>query len=430
MEVKEASAQYLLQENPVCPKGYKQTEAGMIPEDWVEHTISNLIDFEGGSQPDKSVFSPVMKPGYVRLIQIRDYKTDKYETYVPRNLARRFCTENDIMIGRYGPPIFQILRGLSGAYNVALIKAKPHDEINGNYAYYFLTQEKLFTFIEKLSQRSSGQTGVDLKELRAYSLPLPPTKAEQQAIAEALSDADALIESLQQLLTKKRQLKQGAMQQLLTGKKRLPGFSGEWEVKRLGEFGECLRGVSYRGDSDLSTFDTITTKRLLRSNNVQDAIVITTNIQFVNSERVKEKQLLRENDILICMANGSKALVGKAGLFRMSDGYDYTFGAFMGCFRTNGDEANATFVFFLFQTARYRNYINNLLAGSSINNLTPGSIESLEFAIPEPEEQTAIATILSDMDTDIAALEQKLTKARAIKQGMMQELLTGRIRLL
>jgi type I restriction enzyme S subunit len=107
----------------------------------------------------------------------------------------------------------------------------------------------------------------------------------------------------------------------------------------------------------------------------------------------------------------------------------YTFGAFMGCFRSNSTTTNARFVFYLFQTERYRNYINNLLAGSSINNLTPSSIESLEFAMPPNTEQTAIATVLSDMDAELAALEARRDKTRALKQGMMQELLTGRIRL-
>ena len=98
---------------------FKNTEFGDIPSDWVEHTIGELITFEGGSQPDKSVFRPTSKRGYTRLIQIRDYKSDRFETYVPTHLPRRFCSSRDIMIGRYGPPIFQILRGLAGAYNVA-----------------------------------------------------------------------------------------------------------------------------------------------------------------------------------------------------------------------------------------------------------------------------------------------------------------------
>jgi len=129
------------------------------------------------------------------------------------------------------------------------------------------------------------------------------------------------------------------------------------------------------------------------------------------------------------MANGSKALVGKAGLFMGSDGYEYTFGAFMGCFRTNPSEANPTFVFYLFLTAQYRDYINNLLAGSSINNLRPNSIESLVFSTPPIPEQTAIAAVLSDMDAELSALEARRDKTRALKQAMMQELLTGRTRL-
>ena len=152
-------------------------------------------------------------------------------------------------------------------------------------------------------------------------------------------------------------------------------------------------------------------------------------VQYVNAAKVSSDQLLRDGDILICMANGSKALVGKAGLLKGTDGYEYTFGAFMGCFRCDSDKVDSTFVFLLFQTELYRHYINNLLAGSSINNLAPSSIESLEFRFPLRLEQAAIATVLSDMDAEIAALEARHKKTRAIKQGMMQELLTGRIRL-
>lgn len=256
---------------------------------------------------------------------------------------------------------------------------------------------------------------------------MPPIE-EQRAIATALSDVDALIAGLERLIAKKRDIKQAAMQQLLTGQTRLPGFSGEWVVKRLADVGDCLRGVAYRGDADLFAHDTGQTKRLLRSNNVQNATVVATDVQFVNSACVSEPQILRSGDVLICMANGSKALVGKAGYFDREDGFEYTFGAFMGVFRCT-DVAERRFVFYLFQTSRYRDYINNLLAGSSINNLTPASVMSLEFSLPEKAEQTAIATVLSDMDADLTALESRLAKTRAIKQGMMQELLTGRTRL-
>ena len=408
--------------------GYKRTEVGVIPDDWEATTIGDVTSFSGGSQPPRHTFKFTPSNGYIRLIQIRDYKSDSFETYIPESLVQKRCEADDIMIGRYGPPVFQILRGIKGAYNVALIKATPTERIYREYLFYVLKQENLFQLIDALSRRSSGQTGVEMPALKGYGVPLPPIP-EQRAIASALSDVDALLAELDQLITKKRALKQATMQQLLTGQTRLPGFSGEWEVKRLGDIGKCLRGVTYKGDSDLWPHDTAQTKRLLRSNNVQISKIVIEDIQFVNYSRVSPQQLLRPHDILICMANGSKSLVGKSGLFNVFDSYEYTFGAFMGCFRTETASSLSAFVFYLFQTARYRDYINNLLAGSSINNLNPSSIDSLEFKFPPTAEQAAIAAILSDMDTEITALESRRDKTRALKQGLMQELLTGRIRL-
>jgi type I restriction enzyme S subunit len=285
-------------------------------------------------------------------------------------------------------------------------------------------------YLRDIVATGNGQPNLNTTLIGNFKIPLPPTKAEQAAIAEVLSDADAFIESLDQLLTKKRRLKQGAMQELLTGKKRLPGFSSDWEETTLGQLGECLRGVSYNPTVDLSPFDKDSTVRLLRSNNVQEARVVFADMQFVNCGRVSADQRLRPSDILICMANGSRDLVGKAGRFSADDGFGYTFGAFMGCFRPNGQTADPDFVFFLFQTEAYRAHISILLAGSSINNLTPGSVEALVIGVPpDRAEQTAVAAILSDMDGEIAALEAKLAKARSLKQGMMQELLTGKVRL-
>jgi type I restriction enzyme S subunit len=279
------------------------------------------------------------------------------------------------------------------------------------------------------------ETGTTMKHLNVgdmLHLMVPfPSLHEQEAIAVALSDADAWIESLEQLIAKKRQIKQGAMQELLTGKRRLPGFNGEWETKRLGDLGRCQRGVSYNPSIDLFSGDTNSSVRLLRSNNVQDAKIVFSDIQFVASSRVSSEQYLHKNDILICMANGSRDLVGKAGRYCEKKESAYTFGAFMGAFRPAGEIANPVFCFYLFQTAAYRQHIAILLAGSSINNLTPDNLESHLVVVPKTlAEQTAIATVLSDMDTEIESLESKLAKAREIKQGMMQELLTGRIRLI
>ncbi len=135
--------------------------------------IKDMILLSGGSQPAKKFFANKKLNGYVRLIQIRDFKTNEYLTFIPKEMAKKTCQKDDIMIGRYGPPIFQILRGLEGAYNVALIKCIPKEGYLKDYIYYALLQKKLHTKIEWLSQRSSGQTGVDIDFLNNYPIILP-----------------------------------------------------------------------------------------------------------------------------------------------------------------------------------------------------------------------------------------------------------------
>ena len=151
--------------------------------------IRDICDFVGGAQPPKEVFISEEQEGYIRLIQTRDYKTDAFKTYIPKNLARRFCNKTDIMIGRYGPPIFQILRGLEGAYNVALMKAVPKSNVLNDYLYYIIKQKDIFEYVDKLSARTGGQTGVDLDSLNEYPV-LLPNKSYQQKVLGILKGID------------------------------------------------------------------------------------------------------------------------------------------------------------------------------------------------------------------------------------------------
>lgn len=414
--------------------GYKRTELGVIPEDWRAETFEKITTHIGDGLHGTPIYSlngdyffvngnnlsggKVVVTGETKTVDYAEF--DKYRK--PLNKRSILLSINGT-IGNLA--LFNDEKILLGK-SVAFINIR--QGICIKFIYYALQTDFLRNqFLDGLT--GSTINNLSLTIIRNTSVPLPSTEAEQRAISTALSDMDALLFKLDQLIAKKRDLKQATMQQLLTGQIRLPGFSGDWEIKRLGDIGNCLRGVTYKGDSDLKPHDTEQTKRLLRSNNVKNSAIIIEDIQFVDANRVAPQQLLRRNDILICMANGSKALVGKAGFFDVDDGYEYTFGAFMGCFRTRASESASAFVFYLFQTARYRDYINNLLAGSSINNLNPGSIESLEFHIPAMIEQIAIATVLSDMDAELACLEARRDKTLTVKQGMLQELLTGRIRL-
>jgi type I restriction enzyme S subunit len=161
---------------------------------WINCKIEDVCDFIGGSQPPKSTFIDYPKDGYTRLVQTRDFKTDKFPTYIPANSTSKFFNKADIIIGRYGPPIFQIFRGtLEGAYNVALMKAVPKENITNEFLYFFLTQKDVFEYVDKLSARTGGQTGVDLSSLYKYPINLP-SKIEQNAITSVLSALNAKIE--------------------------------------------------------------------------------------------------------------------------------------------------------------------------------------------------------------------------------------------
>ena len=422
-------------------KGYKQTEVGVIPEDWRVEFLGSCVLIKGGgafrSQDATKIGIRWLKIANVGINEI--IWSD--ESFLPKSYQQEFdaflLNQFDYVVALTRPILgnrLKIARIRSGDAP-ALLNQRVGKlfKVGNNHLEFisFLLQKP--SVISSLQQSMAGTDPPNLstRHISGIQVAVPPTLAEQEAIAGALSDADAWIESLEQLIAKKRQIKQGAMQELLTGKRRLPGFNGEWETKRLGDLGRCQRGVSYNPSIDLFSGDTNSSVRLLRSNNVQDAKIVFSDIQFVASSRVSSEQYLHKNDILICMANGSRDLVGKAGRYCEKKESAYTFGAFMGAFRPAGEIANPVFCFYLFQTAAYRQHIAILLAGSSINNLTPDNLESHLVVVPKTlAEQTAIATVLSDMDTEIESLESKLAKAREIKQGMMQELLTGRIRLI
>mgnify|MGYP000294106415 FL=1 len=144
---------------------HKVTAAGA----WEKCLFQDICTVIGGSQPSKNYFVYELEEGYIRLIQIRDYKSDKFTTFIPKELARRFCNKSDIMIGRYEPPIFQILRGLEVAYNVALMKAEPNlEKIDKEFLFYYLQSPHLFNYVEAASQRTAGQDGVKKELLNTY----------------------------------------------------------------------------------------------------------------------------------------------------------------------------------------------------------------------------------------------------------------------
>lgn len=166
------------------------------PASWQMHIFEEVIKLVGGSQPPKSEFSYEPKPGFVRLIQIRDYKSDSHKVFINQESTKKICSAHDVMIGRYGPPIFQILRGLEGAYNVALMKAVPREGLNNEYMYWYLQNYKLLNFVEAGSDRTAGQSGVNKAFLEKYPLFIPPLD-EQTEIVRRVEQLFAFADQLE-----------------------------------------------------------------------------------------------------------------------------------------------------------------------------------------------------------------------------------------
>ena len=266
----------------------------------------------------------------------------------------------------------------------------------------------------------SGVPGVNRNDLHEIVVPLPPTLAEQEAIAEALSDADALIESLEQLLTKKRQIKTGVMQELLTGKKRLPGFSGDWKTTTLGE------AMDIRNGATPSTQITAFWNGSIPWCTPTDITAMPGKYLLATERSITEEgltscaaSLLPAGTLLLC----SRATIGEIKIAAWPVCTNQGFKSLV-C----RDGVSNEFLYYLLVTLKPQ--MIKRANGSTFLEIGKRDVAAIEVRLPPSNEQTAIATIISDMDAEITAHEAKLTKARQLKQGMMQELLTGRIRLI
>jgi type I restriction enzyme S subunit len=188
---------------------------------WVEKTLGDICDFVGGSQPPKAVFSKTKTPNSIRLIQIRDYKSDNHVVYIPKAQARRFCTVDDIMIGRYGPPIFQILRGLEGAYNVALMKAVPDEaQVNREFLFYFLKHPAILEYVIYHSERAAGQIGVTKETLAPYPIAMPSLDKQVTVAANInalAAETQQLTRIYEQKLAALAELKKSLLHQAFSG---------------------------------------------------------------------------------------------------------------------------------------------------------------------------------------------------------------------
>jgi type I restriction enzyme, S subunit len=388
--------------------GYKHTEAGIIPEDWDTVSTANIVETDSpicygvvqvGQDTHNGV--PIVAIKYVK--EIDSAPLHRTSITLERPFARSRVRGGDVLISIKGTigRVGIVPKGFEGNISRDLARLRPNEKYSSEYIAYQLeaghTQERI-------SRAVVGTTRLEfsITALRQFKLAVPSTKEEQREIAKALSDVDALLESLDRLIAKKRDLKQAVMQQLLTGHTRLPGFHGEWEVKRLEDIAHIKTG----------------------SRNNEDKVEDGQYPFFVRSE-VIERINSYSYDCEAILVPGE----GRIGSI-----FHYIQGRF--------DVHQRVYAITQFKPEMCARFVHAYMAHKfgawAMQNTVKATVDSLrlptfrifEMTLPPTfAEQTAIAAILSDMDAELAGIEQRRNKTRNLKQAMMQELLTGKTRL-
>jgi type I restriction enzyme S subunit len=392
--------------------GYKQTEVGVIPEEWQVSHLAGVCSMKSGSgitSADIDQFSQYPCYGGNGL----------------RGFTTRFTHDGSYaLIGRQGALCGNV-QGVEGKFfaseHAVVVTAFPQTDIH--WLTYVLGKMRLNQYSE-----SSAQPGLSVQKVLALELALPPTKDEQRAIAGALGDVDALLGALEQLLAKKRDLKQAAMQQLLTGQTRLPGFTGKWETKTLGELGKISgAGVDKKIRPGEPPVRLVNYMDVYRRN-----FIYSKDLNHVVSARPDQaaRCAVKQGDVYFTPSSEMPYDIAVSAI-AMEDIPDAAYSYHVVRLRLD-DDWDLLFRAYAFKSQEFLNQAARACEGSGVRYvITQGKFRQLSVRFPpQKEEQAAIGAVLSDMDGEVGAVAARLAKTRALKQGMMQELLTGRTRLI
>lgn len=388
--------------------GYKQTEVGVIPEDWevvrfdvvLQRVASRRFQIQA-SQYDSIGRYPVIDQGQSAQVGYSD------------------ATEKVHHVRNGGTIVF--------GDHTCIVKLATRDFVVGADGTQLLvarTGQDVAFHAYALQHRGVASTGYNrhFQFLKERFFQVPP-QFEQRAIAEALSDADALIESLEALIAKKRQIKQGAMQELLTGKRRLPGFSGEWETRFAWELGEFRSGSGFPLEHQGSAVGEVAFFKVSDMNTIENGTGLVVANHYVSdaTRRLLHAFAFPPGTIMFAKV-GAAVFLERKMVSRVVSCVDNNMAGFI----PNSSNTEPLYMYHAFQRVSF----GALVSTTALPSLNSTTLRSIRFRVPvSREEQRAIAAVLSDLDAELEALEGKLHKARAIKQGMMQELLTGRTRL-
>jgi len=420
--------------------GYKQTELGAIPEDWGIDSLSNKtskigsgITPTGGERVYKKEGKPFIRSqnvgwGSLNLTDVAFIDLSTHESFIGTEIkdADLLLNITGASIGRCSIANEKIVGGNVNQH-VCIIRVN-QSELNPRYV-LFVTLSRIGQAQIDSFQAGGNRQGLNFEQIGRIIVPIPPLP-EQTAIATALSDVDALISGLDRLIEKKRAIKQAAMLELLTGKRRLPGFSGEWNDFSLKEIFSIINSsnlprenLSEYGDIGYIHYGDIHTYK----NTIFDCSK--EKFPFINSELVKEIPLLRDGDLIMVDASEDYSGLGKSFEIKNVGLSKIVAGLHTIVLRGDDSIISNNYKQFIQFLPMFKLEIIKIATGISVYGVSKSNLSNIEISLPPLPEQTAIATVLSDMDTEISALEARKAKTISLKQGMMQELLTGRIRL-
>jgi type I restriction enzyme, S subunit len=405
--------------------GYKQTEVGVIPEEWAVRELRELVTFlDGKRRPVKSSDRAKMQGSipYYGASGIVDYVND----YIFDDELILLGEDGENILSRNLPLAFRI-SGKAWVNNHAhVLKPNPDTSIG------FLTD-----YLESLNydNLNSGTAQPKLNKQKCSSILVAvPPFSEQRAIAGALSDVDALLRALDSLIAKKRDLKQAAMQQLLTGQTRLPGFHGEWEVKTFGELFNFSGGysasrdqLSSEGHCYLHYGDIHKSSKTFVDVHAEYQDLPKLDIPL---NRVSPGSLLNDGDVVFVDASEDDEGTSKHVVVVSKERKPLISGLHTIVAKSKTDELAHEYRHYCFQTKAIREQFLFYSVGTKVSGISKSNIPKLTLPVPSVPEQTAIAEVLSETDAELASLAQRRDKTRSLKQGMMQELLSGRTRLI
>lgn len=425
----------------------KQTEIGLIPDDWEVKRLGDSVDILRGGSPRPIENYLTTNADGINWIKIGDVKpNDKYirkteEKIIPEGKSRsREVKKGDFILSNsmsFGRPYILAIDGC--IHDGWLTIQKYAETFDKEFLYYLLGSDEVFNQYVQMAAGSSVQN-LNKDKVTDLQLKIPPLP-EQQRIAKALSDVDALISTTEKLIQKKKNIKQGAMQNLLTGKKRLPGFTKstnykqselglipeDWEVKNINKECTIKARIGWQGLKSTEYLDS-GDYILVTGTDFDSGFINWNSCSYVTKWRFdQDKNIqIKKGDILIT----KDGTIGKVA-FLNEIPMQGTLNSGVFVIRPkNSDKIDSVFLSLIFKSIWFDSFLEQITSGSTIVHLYQKDFVKFDFPLPSKEEQTAIASVLSSMDKEIETLNTKLEKYRNLKTAMMQQLLTGKIRLM